>query len=481
MAGGLALSGALLFQTPAQAGGSGGYPTTTKVTYPTTTKVTYPTTTTKVTYPTTTTQPHMTTTTEHQTTTTTEHQTTTTVHQTTTTEHQTTTTQPHMTTTTVPRTTTTVPQVKIAFCHRTGSTNNPYVLLDTSPNAIIREGHGSHTGPIFPARGPDGKWGDIIPPFTFDSGSLFPGLNWPAGATILANGCMVPGGGTTTTSTTVAQTTTTQPGQTTTTAPGETTTTQPGETTTTLPGETTTTAPGIATLLTLRARVINTHGGQATVQDFELLANGPRDIAGTSGAPSVTLQSVPPGSYQLRDRVLLAIALGYISSGWSCTGSASETPTSVVLDAGEDAVCAITFSDTGAVTTTTAPGATTTAPVGGTTVPGSGTTVPGETPTTVCPDCVIPTGETIPASGSTFSETSPAPILGTPSSASSTLPFTGSDVRLGVGSGLLLLTVGGGVLLFTRRKKASRRLRQYGRVSARTVWAPARWRTSSTG
>ena len=58
--------------------------------------------------------------------------------------------------------------------HRTAATDNPY-----GPNAITVDGnsitgpagHAEHTGPIFPATGPDGKWGDIIP--AFDG---FPGL-----------------------------------------------------------------------------------------------------------------------------------------------------------------------------------------------------------------------------------------------------------------------------------------------------------------
>ena len=236
---------ALVVQTPAGAGQGNGYTTTTKATHPTSTS--------KVTYPTTTKPPHQTTTTKP--------------------PHMTTTTRPpHQTTTTVAQTTTTQPSRKIAFCHRTGSTSNPYVLLDTSPNAIIREGHQDHTGPIFPAVGPDGKWGDIIPPFTFDSGSFFPGLNWPAGAAILANGCQVPGGGTTTTSST--------------TAPGETTTTQPGETTTTLPGE--------FNFLTLVARVI---GGPATTAALDLFADGPISFNGTTDDASVAL--FPAGSHRL--------------------------------------------------------------------------------------------------------------------------------------------------------------------------------------
>ncbi|HSP08692.1 MAG TPA: Ig-like domain-containing protein, partial [Candidatus Dormibacteraeota bacterium] len=52
-------------------------------------------------------------------------------------------------------------------------------------------GHGTHTGPIFPATGADGKWGDIIPPFTYGDKS-YPGMNWTAeGQDIYEDGCAI--------------------------------------------------------------------------------------------------------------------------------------------------------------------------------------------------------------------------------------------------------------------------------------------------
>ncbi len=109
---------------------------------------------------------------------------------------------------------------KVSYCHRTASVVNPYNLKSTAVDSIVKQGHGSHTGPVFPEEGPDGKWGDIIPPFDYDNGNKhFPGLNWPAGASVIAAGCAVhetiepPPEETTTT--TVAATTTTQPATTT--------------------------------------------------------------------------------------------------------------------------------------------------------------------------------------------------------------------------------------------------------------------------
>jgi hypothetical protein len=70
---------------------------------------------------------------------------------------------------------------QVSFCHATFSVRKPYRLATTDADAIVRQGHGSHTGPVFPADG----WGDIIPPFDYSEGH-FPGLNWPAGGAILA-------------------------------------------------------------------------------------------------------------------------------------------------------------------------------------------------------------------------------------------------------------------------------------------------------
>jgi hypothetical protein len=242
--------------------------------------------------------------------------------------------------------------------------------------------------------------------------------------------------------TTTEATTTTTTGSTTTTQ--ETTSTTEA-TTTTLPGETTTTNPNL-TILSLRAVVI---GGPATPADFDLFAAGPIDFNGITDSPAVTFRVVDPGTYALS---FVADALAndpYTNSGWDCVGSADTTSESVTMDQGEDALCVITFTEAAAVTTTTAPagatttmpGATTTAPTG-TTVAPSGTTVPGAT--------TVPQVQVITPSSQVPIESTPA---GASSSLSSSLPFTGSNTRLGVGSGLLLIMVGGLLLLLIRRFK----------------------------
>jgi hypothetical protein len=90
------------------------------------------------------------------------------------------------------------PQPDITYCHSTSregggpnSVTNPYVLHKSDANSIIKQGHGNHTGPIFPDTDANGSWGDIIPPFDYDGGH-FPGLNWDAeGQTIVAANCEV--------------------------------------------------------------------------------------------------------------------------------------------------------------------------------------------------------------------------------------------------------------------------------------------------
>ena len=71
----------------------------------------------------------------------------------------------------------------VTICHRTSSKNNPYVEITVNHNSIDgKNGHDTHTGGLYPTS----HWGDIIPPFYGYSGK-----NWPAGASILANGCDV--------------------------------------------------------------------------------------------------------------------------------------------------------------------------------------------------------------------------------------------------------------------------------------------------
>jgi hypothetical protein len=84
------------------------------------------------------------------------------------------------------------PAEKVTICHRRAAVNNPYgpKAITVNQNSINNpNGHATHTGPIFPATGPDGKWGDIIPPIPG-----YPGQNFTAeGQAILANDCQIPG------------------------------------------------------------------------------------------------------------------------------------------------------------------------------------------------------------------------------------------------------------------------------------------------
>ena len=92
---------------------------------------------------------------------------------------------------------------QVTLCHATSAESNPYgpqpITVDQSAvfnNGVVPNGHGTHTGPIFPAtEGDPPHWGDIIPPF-----GDYPGLNaTPEGLAILENGCQIPPPVTTTT------------------------------------------------------------------------------------------------------------------------------------------------------------------------------------------------------------------------------------------------------------------------------------------
>ena len=65
---------------------------------------------------------------------------------------------------------------KVAICHATSLTTQPYEAVEVSSNAIDGEhGHAGHTGPVFDFTNPAANtgWGDIIPPFGTSAG-----LNW---------------------------------------------------------------------------------------------------------------------------------------------------------------------------------------------------------------------------------------------------------------------------------------------------------------
>jgi hypothetical protein len=113
---------------------------------------------------------------------------------------------------------------QVTLCHATSATTNPYVVITVDQsavfnNGVVPNGHGTHTGPIFPdtEQGPGNSthWGDIIPPF-----GAYPGLNnTTQGQAILANGCQIPTPPTTTPATTTPATTT--PATTAPSAPGQ--------------------------------------------------------------------------------------------------------------------------------------------------------------------------------------------------------------------------------------------------------------------
>lgn len=133
----------------------------------------------------------------------------------------------------------------VTICHRTGSHSNPYVVISPSASGVYHGHYTEHNeNAVFPNTASDGKWGDIIPPFSFNGHTY--SLNWNSqGQAIFNNSCHVPSSSTTTTTTTTGTTTTpattTIPGSTVTvTTPGSTvTTTTPGQTVT-MPGTTTT-------------------------------------------------------------------------------------------------------------------------------------------------------------------------------------------------------------------------------------------------
>jgi len=89
---------------------------------------------------------------------------------------------------------------KVSICHATDSNSNPYVNpnVNISSSGHLQGGHDTeHLGPLWPATGNDGKWGDIIPPYTFQpaEGPLFvyEGHNWTTeGQLIYNNGCKIP-------------------------------------------------------------------------------------------------------------------------------------------------------------------------------------------------------------------------------------------------------------------------------------------------
>lgn len=84
------------------------------------------------------------------------------------------------------------PEDKVTLCHATDSNTNPYVKITVDSAGAYNGHYSQHQGPIFPGSG--GKWGDIIPTFSFNGQSY--SLNWTAtGQAIYNAGCQVGGQG----------------------------------------------------------------------------------------------------------------------------------------------------------------------------------------------------------------------------------------------------------------------------------------------
>ena len=165
--------------------------------------------------------------------------------------------------------------------------------------------------------------------------------------------------------------------------------------------------PAVLAHLTLVKQVINDDGGTAQPTDWQLTAQGPTTITGTTGGAAVTDAEVGPGSYDLSESGGPA---GYDASDWTCTG-ATISGVSVDLSAGDVATCTIVNDD---IPATVSPTSATTTPGGG----GSG---------------------------------------GEPTVAPESLVRTGADIAPELGLALLLLLGGAGLVLLSRRASASRR------------------------
>ncbi len=96
----------------------------------------------------------------------------------------------------------------------------------------------------------------------------------------------------------------------------------------------------IAPKLHLRKIVINDHGGQATVKDFTLTADGTgnNDISGTS--PVDSDPTLKADTFDLSETTVS----GYAASAWDCQGG-SQNGASIKLEKDEEATCTITNRD----------------------------------------------------------------------------------------------------------------------------------------
>jgi hypothetical protein len=150
--------------------------------------------------------------------------------------------------------------------------------------------------------------------------------------------------------------------------------------------------------LTLVKQVVNGHGGTARPTDWTLKATGPMTISGPTGSVAVTGVVVLTGAYALSE----SGPAGYSASSWTCTGATLSGAT-VQIVSGSVAVCTIVNTQLPPVETSV--------------------TEPATPPAT----------------------TTPPPT--------STLPKTGAAVSAELRDGVVILLVGGGLVLFARRRR----------------------------
>uniref|UniRef100_UPI0012E9E5E4 DUF11 domain-containing protein n=1 Tax=Microbacterium karelineae TaxID=2654283 RepID=UPI0012E9E5E4 len=96
----------------------------------------------------------------------------------------------------------------------------------------------------------------------------------------------------------------------------------------------------IAPRLTLVKTVINDDGGNATVEDFPLTAEGPETVTGISGSDDVTDVVVDAGAYDLSEQTVG----GYAASDWICEGGSLDGST-VTIGLAADVTCEIVNDD----------------------------------------------------------------------------------------------------------------------------------------
>ena len=204
------------------------------------------------------------------------------------------------------------PVDKVVICHATSSVSNPYISTQIDVSSVDEEGnrflngHGDHTGPVFDPDDPQDDWGDIIPAFTNpDTGTPFPGLNWPEGQAIWEAGCMIPSPSPTETSPTPTETsptpTETSPTPTETSpTPTETSMTpSPGETVTVTATATVTATqvivvPGPGVTTTVTATPTPTETSPTPTETTLTPSPGTTSATPTSATPTPTETTVTP-------------------------------------------------------------------------------------------------------------------------------------------------------------------------------------------